>query len=133
MRDWGGKKPIAVVDIDGVLATGTVEDVYSEDAGWAFGKCSPIFEGIEILNRLREQDVKIVLHTARWEDDRAVTEHWLSSHEVAYDELIMGKPSADIYIDDKNFPVPFIPEDWDLDRAINYILDEIESNRGKRT
>jgi uncharacterized HAD superfamily protein len=96
------RPPTAVVDIDGVIATGTTEEVYSEEAGWAYEKCKPIPEGIRMLENFRTEGICIVLHTARWDsDDRVATENWLAKHEVPYDELIMDKPSGDIYIDDK--------------------------------
>jgi uncharacterized HAD superfamily protein len=96
----------AVVDIDGVIATGGKE-VYSKEAGWAYEKCVPIHEGVAMLRRFRRNGVEIKLHTARWESDREKTEKWLEKYDIPYDSLRMGKPSGDIYIDDRGYR--FVP------------------------
>jgi len=103
-----------VFDVDGVIATGTKEEVYSDRAGWAYEKCRPIPPTIDLIRQLHEAGVRIVLHTARWESDREVTKKWMEDHEVPFDELVMGKPSADLYVDDKNFPVPYTPAGEDV-------------------
>lgn len=90
-----------VFDMDGVLATGTTEDVYSDAAGWSYEKCDPLHEGIALARWCKEHGYRVVIMTARWEQDRAKTQNWLSWHKVPYDELIMGKPSAVLYIDDR--------------------------------
>lgn len=108
-RIWGDKRPIIVCDIDGVIATGTKEKVYSNEAGWNYSECLPIAAGIKLLNELREANAVIILHSARWEEDKQITEAWLADHEVPYDELVLGKPYGDIYLDDKSFPKPFLP------------------------
>lgn len=105
-REWGEKKPIIVCDIDGVIATGTAADVYSDEAGWAFDKCKPIEAGIKFLEEMRWQGCAIILHTSRWGDDRAITILWLAQHGVPYDELVMDKPLGDLYVDDKAMAWP---------------------------
>lgn len=105
----GPRPPTIVVDIDGVIATGTREEVYSDEAGWAYEKCKPIMRTIEALRALKDEGIRIVLHTSRWQKDEEITLIWLGVHDVPFDELIMGKPSGDLYIDDRNFPAPFIP------------------------
>jgi len=106
LKTWP-RPPTVVVDIDGVIATGTVEKVYSEAAGWAYEKCEPIMSTIDALRGLKAEGVRIVLHTSRWSKDEDVTLQWLGRFKVPFDELVMGKPSGDLYIDDRNFPVPF--------------------------
>jgi hypothetical protein len=91
----------AVVDIDGVIATGTKEEVYSEEAGWAYDKCIPLQRGVEIVRGLKLRGIRVVLYTARFPEDEEVTRQWLNNFNVPYDELIMGKPQSDIYVDDK--------------------------------
>lgn len=91
------------VDIDGVIATGTRETVYSSEAGWAYERCAPLMEGIIMVRKLFESGAKIVLYTARWEKDRGKTEVWLRQYGVPYHELRMDKPSAELYIDDRAF------------------------------
>jgi len=43
----------------------------------------------------------IIINTARHNSDRKLTLKWLRDHEIKYHRLIMGKPKADVYIDDK--------------------------------
>lgn len=97
-------------DLDGVIAHGTVEDVYSDEAGWAYEHCEAIRSTIQTMHCLRRDGVEIYIHTARWEEDRPKTIDWLQKHNVPYDNISFGKPHADLYIDDKNYPVGFEPE-----------------------
>lgn len=67
------------------------------------------------LQDLKDQGCHIILHTARRmrkhkgdmaaieEEVGAITRTWLQENKVPYDELVFGKPFADIYIDDKAF------------------------------
>lgn len=101
---------VVVVDIDGVVATGTKEEVYSDEAGWNYAKCKPIEEGIRFVRELYDAGIYVKFHTSRWEQDLDLTRDWLLKHEVPYHELIMGKPSGDLYIDDRNYPISFQPQ-----------------------
>jgi len=87
---------IFCIDIDGTICTNTDGD-YSR----AFPFPDVIFE----VNRLYDAGHEIVLHTARggttgidWRDE---TERQLKEWNMKYHRLHMGKPYADIYIDDK--------------------------------
>lgn len=90
-------------DIDGVLFTNENGD---------YTKAQPKKEAIEKVNKLYGEGHKIILHTARgtttgidWRD-RTARQLW--DWGVNYDELIMGKPEADVFIDDKAINV----KDW---------------------
>lgn len=123
-------RPRVCFDIDQVLATGSIDEVYSDEAGWAFDKCTPIHSTVELIDELSKRGVEIWLHTARFEEDREKTERWLEEHDIAYDGLTLGKPQADLYVDDKNYPVPFLVGDkGHLER----MLWQIEVNKHRRT
>lgn len=97
-----GKRTL-VIDLDGVIATGTVEEVYSEEAGWAYEKCTLIEGAKEGLEELSKK-YKLILSTARLEADTEKTIEWLEKHEILkyFDEVHVGKKSPAIaYIDDK--------------------------------
>jgi sialic acid synthase len=85
-----------VFDIDGVLCTNTWGD---------YERAQPLREAIARVNALSEAGHRILLHTARGtvsgKDLRGLTESQLREWGVAYDELWMGKPDADLYIDDR--------------------------------
>jgi len=57
------------------------------------------------VNRLYDEGHRIPLYTARGAttgiDWRELTERQLREWKVYYHELYMGKPTADIYVDDK--------------------------------
>lgn len=95
-----------VFDIDGTICTlGEVEGDYSS--------AKPIQSRIDIINKLYDEGHTIKLYTARGMgrhlDDpfsataqfESLTKEQLKEWGVKYHLLILGKPSGDIYIDDK--------------------------------
>ncbi|MBD3387777.1 MAG: hypothetical protein GF416_01900 [Candidatus Altiarchaeales archaeon] len=62
--------------------------------------CPPKERVVDHLRRLNGK-YRIILHTARGEENREVTEKWLRLHGIPYDELVMDKPYALYYIDDR--------------------------------
>ena len=94
-----------VIDIDGTICNTKSGD---------YNNSSPIKKRIDLINSLYEAGDIIVYFTARGmgsnKNDRAIAiEKWfdftkkqLDSWGAKYNELILGKPSADFYIDDKN-------------------------------
>jgi len=84
-------------DIDGVLAT-TVEDLDYMEAG-------PIQENIDLANKLFEDGHYIVLYTARGSETGIDwferTEKQLAGFGLRWHKLVLGKPAADYYVDDK--------------------------------
>jgi hypothetical protein len=87
-------------DIDGTVCTIT-DGRYDE--------AKPYPEIIGEINRLYDAGHRIVFHTARGSQTRidwqSVTERQLKDWNVKYHELVFGKPSADLYIDDKGINV----------------------------
>jgi hypothetical protein len=85
-------------DIDGTLCSKT-DGVYDQ--------ALPYHERIAIVNALYDAGHRIKLFTARGSttglDWRELTERQLRSWNVRYHELILGKPEADVFIDDKAF------------------------------
>ncbi len=83
-------------DIDGTICTNTDGD---------YEQAVPFKEVIEKINGLYDMGHKIIFYTGRgsttgidWHD---LTKKQLNDWQVKYHELIMGKPAADLYIDDK--------------------------------
>ena len=83
-------------DIDGTLCTNT-------DGDYEQAVLFP--EPIAQVNRLHEAGHTIYLYTARGAttgiDWRELTERQLSEWGVEYDALYFGKPTADVYVDDR--------------------------------
>ena len=99
---------VYVIDIDGTICD---KDVCREDGDYETS--IPKLERIEKINALYDKGHIIKYFTARgmgtYHDDgtkaearwRQLTELQLRIWGCKYHELIMGKPSADYYIDDK--------------------------------
>jgi len=85
-------------DIDGTLCTSTDGE---------YAKAEPFQDRIAVVNALYIAGHTIKLFTARGSttgiDWRDLTERQLLTWGVRYHMLIMGKPEADLFIDDKAF------------------------------
>lgn len=83
-------------DIDGTICTNT-EGSYAD--------AQPFDERVAAVNRLFEEGHRIVYFTARGSttgiDWRSVTEMQLDSWGAKYHELILGKPFAHVFVDDR--------------------------------
>ena len=83
-------------DIDGTLCAQEASD---------YSRAEPFHERIKRVNSLFAEGHRIVLFTARGSksgiDWRESTLSQLAEWGVKYHELIVGKPHADFYIDDK--------------------------------
>ena len=83
-------------DIDGTLCN---------DSQGNYPEATPRPEVISKLNKLYDAGHTIILHTARGAttgaDWQELTERQLKAWNVKYHRLIMGRPGADVYIDDK--------------------------------
>jgi hypothetical protein len=88
------------LDLDGTLCTNTWGDYES---------ALPFPWAVERVNALSLAGNRILIFTARGSttgiDWRQTTESQLSAWGVRYDELILGKPQADIYVDDRTVHV----------------------------
>jgi hypothetical protein len=87
---------IICFDIDGTICTNT-------DGDYESALARP--DVVARLNRLYDEGNTIYLYTARGSttgiDWRKVTESQLKSWGVKYHSIYFGKPTADLYIDDK--------------------------------
>jgi CMP-N,N'-diacetyllegionaminic acid synthase len=97
-----------VFDIDGVIA------IKREDLDYSLAR--PNEEMIQIINRLYDFGNEIVLFTARGfvtkKDWYAITEKQMADWHVKYHDLLMGKPNADYYVDDKNLSLDFLYQEF---------------------
>lgn len=88
------------IDMDNTLC-------FTENSDYESSK--PITERINYVNELKNNGHHITIWTARGStsgiDHKDLTMKQLAEWNVKYDELLMKKPSYDIYIDDKSFNV----------------------------
>jgi len=105
-RKTNGK--ILNVDVDGTIAMNN---------GGDYINAAPIPYAIKQINKAYDLGYKILICTARYGDrmkgcvakqyQAGFIEliNWLNNNGVKYDEVVMGKPAADLYIDDKGYVV----------------------------
>jgi len=109
-----------VFDLDGCLCSQTDGD---------YEKATPIREAIDLVNRLYDRGHEIIIHTSRfmgrshgevaraYNEGFTFTQQQLRAWGVRYHLLVMGKPAADLVVDDRGV---FFRPDWDR------IAEEIE-------
>ena len=92
-----GEPKTICFDIDGVIAAIVPDNNYEV--------AEPIGPAIRVVNALAERGHRVVLFTARGAktglDWRETTLRQLAEWGVHYDELLFGKPAADLYVDDR--------------------------------
>jgi histidinol phosphatase-like enzyme len=104
-------KPISImVDLDGVIST--EERVFDRPLA------KPIAGAREALQALKDAGHSIVIYTARGWAEYNYTKQWLDQHGMVYDAILMGKPIAHVWIDDR--AISF--RDWP--QAIKQLRDD---------
>ena len=81
------------IDIDGTLCT--------EEKTFERPLAEPLPGALEALNALRKNGNTIILWTGRGWEQYKITKKWLDSHGFPYDQILMGKPIVNIFIDDR--------------------------------
>ena len=94
-----------VFDLDGVICE-------LKKPSESYSDVKPKKKVIQKMRDLKEEGHYLIIHTGRHmrtcegnvakviEKIGKVTEDWLEKWKVPYDELVFGKPYADVYIDD---------------------------------
>ena len=82
-----------MVDLDGVICT---EEQFNERS-----LATPLDGAREALRKLRAAGYVVVVYTARSWGEFRMTKRWLDDNGFEYDGLHMGKPVADLWIDDR--------------------------------
>ena len=82
-----------IIDLDGTICT--------EEKQFSRALAQPMPGAIEALNVLRDKGHTIIIYSARTWAEYEVTVDWLRKNRIAYDQLILGKPQGDYWIDDR--------------------------------
>lgn len=87
------KNKVVAIDIDGTICT--------EERTFERPLAKPLPGALEALQMIKANNNVIILWTGRgWEQYR-VTKQWLDDHDFPYDQIIMGKPIVNVFIDDR--------------------------------
>ena len=81
------------LDIDGTICNAVQVSEY--------GNSKPYIDRIRKVNLLYNEGHTIIFHTGRHWNDLNITLTQLEKWGVKYHALVMGKPVADVYIDDR--------------------------------
>lgn len=84
-----------IIDLDGVIS--------KEEEGWNYINRYPIPGAVRGVTALKGLGHTITIHSSRFEEDYDVTTNWLNDHGIPFDNLVLGKPRGDLYIDDRGF------------------------------
>lgn len=114
-------------DLDGVIADGG-DEVYGVTPP-KYEQCVPILSTVEAMKQLRGVGVRIVIHSARYPSDHSVTIVWLRRNDVPFDALVLGKPKATLYVDDRSYPQGFVPA---RHASFNQIMAALETVQGRK-
>ena len=127
--NWDKKDGVIAFDIDDVLidnhscTEGCDYTYYPRDYDKLKRMKCPINNRVkELINELKDRGFHIILWTSRIEEEREVTEKYLNDRGVLFDELIMDKPRALLYVDDRAFRF-----DGDVD-ALKEKIEEVVRN-----
>ena len=84
---------VILIDIDGTIC--------SEESPFDRPLAKPIPGAVEAVNSYKAAGHVVVFWTGRGWDQYRVTKSWLDTHGFNYDQLLMGRPIANLIIDDR--------------------------------
>lgn len=93
MKTISSTRKTYIFDMDGVIC--------EEGPTFERSLAEPIYEAIDIMQALCNQGHKIIIFTARGWAEYEMTKEWLFKHDVPHNQLILGKPIGDYWIEDR--------------------------------
>ena len=82
-----------IIDIDGTICT--------EEKQFSRSLAIPLSGAVEAVKALKNKGHTIIFYSARTWAEYEMTYDWLTKNEFPFDQLILGKPHGDIWIDDR--------------------------------
>lgn len=55
----------------------------------------------KFINNLKKKNFTIIIYSARSWNEYEMTRNWLVKNKIKYDQLVLGKPVGDLWIDDR--------------------------------
>lgn len=82
-----------IIDLDGTLCTERL----------TFSRClaDPLEGAVEAMRMLKGKGVTLIIYSARTWAEYEMTVAWLKLYGIPYDQLVLGKPIGDYWIDDR--------------------------------
>ena len=90
-----------VIDLDGTIC--------SEEKQFSRAMAKPIEGARDFLLKLRSRGDVIIIYTSRGWAEYEMTFDWLTRFEIPFDQLILGNPQGDVWIDDRDIEF----SDWE--------------------
>ena len=84
---------VIICDMDGTIC--------SEEKTYSRALAVPKDGVCDALHQLRQKGNKIIIYSARSWAEYEMTESWLNDNKIPYDQLVLGKPIGDYWIDDR--------------------------------
>jgi len=82
-----------IIDIDGTIC--------EEKRQFSRSLAKPLPDAINSLKLLKKKGCILILYSARTRAEYEMTFNWLKTNDVPFDQLILGKPEGDYWIDDR--------------------------------
>jgi len=82
-----------IIDIDGTIC--------EEKRQFSRSIAKPLPNAAKSLKALKNKGHTIILYSARTWAEYEMTFSWLREHDIPFDQLILGKPEGDYWIDDR--------------------------------
>jgi uncharacterized HAD superfamily protein len=82
-----------VIDLDGTICT--------EVKQFSRSLATPITGASQSLKSLKADGHIIIIYSARTWAEYEMTVEWLTLNDIPYDQLILGKPQGDFWVDDR--------------------------------
>ena len=84
-----------IIDIDGTICT--------EEKQFSRALAKPLEGAVDAIKRLKSEGHTVILYSARTWAEYEMTVDWLNNYHIPYDQLILGKPQGDVWIDDRAY------------------------------
>ena len=82
-----------IIDLDGTIC--------SEEKTFSRALAIPKKGAAETIKKLKNKGYNIIIYTARSWTEYEITKNWLNKNKINFDELFMGKPIGEYWIDDR--------------------------------
>jgi len=82
-----------IIDLDGTIC--------SEEITFRRTLATPMKGVADAISKLKKKGFNIIIYTARSWAEYDLTKNWLKKNKIKFDELFMGKPIGQYWIDDR--------------------------------